>query len=163
MSDIKNSVAQNTCLKEELHDFQRRLDGVGEMVDVVALDGGYALDLFEVVDGVADVLAFGDADGDAGDDAVVIDELGTIGLDGREQRLLADFLVVHDDQFVRRDVGQGFLYGEGIADGLDALLRSAGHGRREGHQKDDNLFHTHLSCNYCTRTPDQPLQRPWRG
>jgi len=59
-------------LKEELHDFQRRLDGVGEMVDVVALDGGNALDLFEVGDGVVDVLAVGNADGDAGDDAVVV-------------------------------------------------------------------------------------------
>ena len=54
------------------------------MNDLVAFDGGYALDLFEVVDSVADVLAFGDADGDAGDDAVVVDEFCAIGFDRRQ-------------------------------------------------------------------------------
>lgn len=91
-----------------LHDLQLRLDRVGEVVDVVAFDGGDAPDLFEVGDGVVDVLAFGNADGDAGDDDVVVDEFGAIGLDGRQQRLLADFLVVHDDEFVGGDVDSFF-------------------------------------------------------
>ena len=143
---------------DPLHDLELRLDGVDEVVDVVAFDGGDALDLFEVVDGVADVLAFGNADGDAGDDAVVVNKFGAIRLDGLQQRLLADFLIIHDNQRVRADV-DFFLDRKGIVDDGDGLLRPAGNGRREGREKEGYLFHALILAKIVPRYPSASLPR----
>ena len=59
---------------------------------MVALDGGNALDLFEVGDGVVDVLAVGNADGDAEDDAVV----RTLAKGGSSSKVLSDLVPRHD-------------------------------------------------------------------
>ena len=68
---------------------------------MVAVHGGDALHVGKKGDGLDDVA--GHFDGDAGDDAVFVNNLGTIGLDSAQEGPLADFRVIHNDKVGRRN------------------------------------------------------------
>ncbi|MBR0300331.1 MAG: hypothetical protein IJQ93_08455, partial [Bacteroidales bacterium] len=79
----------------DLHHFQTRLNRICEANDLVTLDRDYAFHFLEPGYGYVDVGAVRDADGHAGDDAIVVDDFGLVFLDGSEQRFFANLCIIH--------------------------------------------------------------------
>ena len=69
------------------------------MIDMVARHSCDAFYVGKEGDGLDDVA--GDLDSDARDDAVFVNNLGTIGLDSIQEGPLSDFRVIHDDKVGR--------------------------------------------------------------
>ena len=70
---------------------------------MVALNGSDAFYLFKEDDGLNNIRSFRNLDGYAGDDAVIIEELGAIVFHGIQQVLLSNLGIIHDDEVGRRD------------------------------------------------------------
>lgn len=69
-----------------------------ELHFAVTVDGGDARNLTEMVDGLVDVLAVGDADGNRLDVVVAVDDLGTVGRDGLDEGDGVGRVVIGDDK-----------------------------------------------------------------
>ena len=82
------------------------------MGNPVSLYGDDALDIFEIGYCPTDICPLGDADGHAGDNAIVIDDFGSIGADGFCKRRFPNFSIIHDDE----RVGAEHLFLEGFSE-----------------------------------------------